>query len=329
MFDDIFSVINDWFTPNQELSFEESSPNYYSNSNDLVNVNYDHSIINDNQLFNKGELLIDFDDYFNDLVNPDYDNSIIPNYEEFNQEESLISSVDYLENLVQENENKLALNSDNPLGRSETDSSMWFFSAEDYYFHEENWDISEFDGVGNPFEDANCWQQQNGQNSCAVVAQMGVFESITGVNLPENDVCEFAEANGWFDPEIGTSSGAVGSILNAVGISTDSYYDADLNDIAEALERGDKIIVGLDANEIWQPIRDGEGHPIEQVDGGHAVWVTGIDQLPDGSIKLILNDSGIPNGQMKVVDAVDFINAWDDFGNQIVIAHNSPPSTIV
>lgn len=292
MFDDIFSLIDNWMSPNQELNFEDSTQNYSNNSHDLFNSNDDNSIISDNQLFNTEKSLIDSEDYFNDLINTDYDNSVINNYEEFNLEESQISSVDYS-------------------------------------FHEENWDVSQFDGVGNPFEDANCWQQQNGQNSCAVVAQMGVLESITGVDLSENEVCEFAEANGWFDPQTGTNSAAVGNILNAVGVTTDSYYNADLNDITEALAKGDKVIVGLDANEIWQPVRDSNGNPIEQGDGGHAVWVTGIDQLPDGSVKLILNDSGIPDGQMKVVDAEDFINAWDDFGNQIVIAHNSQPSALV
>jgi hypothetical protein len=69
------------------------------------------------------------------------------------------------------------------------------------------------------------------------------------------------------------------------------------------------------------------GSPIEQSNAGHAVWVTGIDQQPDGSVKIILNDSGTPDGQMKAVDAEDFLNAWEDFGNFVVVA-DAPEQTV-
>lgn len=292
MFDDIFSVIDHWFGQNPELNFEESNLDFFKSS-DLINSESD-ILINDSQEFNQEESY-NFDD--TNLIN--------------NFTENSVTHID---------------NSDQAI---ETEMLSSFSASTDYYPYEENWDVSQFNGVGNPFEDANCWQQQNGQNSCAVVAQRGIIESITGNDLSEEQVCQFAEANGLFDPNTGTFPNDVGKILNAFGLTTESHFDANLNDIAEALERGDKVIVGLDANEIWQPIRDANGNPIEQDDGGHAVWVTGIDQAEDGSIKLILNDSGTPDGQMKVVDAADFANAWDDFGNQIVVAHNTPPSAIV
>jgi hypothetical protein len=181
--------------------------------------------------------------------------------------------------------------------------------------------LSQFDGWGTPIEDANCWQQQEGSNSCAVVAQIGVYESITGVDISEVQACQIAQANGWYDPEIGTIPEHVGKILNELGIPTWQSYDATLDDIATALEQGDKVIVGLDGNEIWKPVKDPvTGSPIEQSDAGHAVWVTGIDRQPDGSVKIILNDSGTANGQMMAVDAEDFLNSWADLGNFLVVA---------
>lgn len=164
--------------------------------------------------------------------------------------------------------------------------------------------------------------------SCAVVAQRGILESLTGVDLLEAEVCQIAEGNGWFDPETGTHPEAVGNLLNQFGIPTQQSYDATLEDIADALEQGNKVIVGLDANEVWTPLRDSVTHaPIEQTDAGHAVWVTGIDAQPDGSVKIILNDSGIPDGQMKAVDAEDFLNAWSDHGNFTVVAY--PPKQVI
>ena len=183
------------------------------------------------------------------------------------------------------------------------------------------WSSAQFEGVGDPVEDAQFWQEQTSGTSCAVVAQMGVYESMTGVNLPEDAVCQIAEVNGWYDPYSGTQPDALGKVLNAFGVSTEASYDATLVDIADALERGEKVIVALDANEIWEPLREPlDGTPVEQPDGGHAVWVTGIETHADGNVTIILNDSGIPDGRMKAVDAMDFLNAWQDFGNHLVVA---------
>ncbi len=193
----------------------------------------------------------------------------------------------------------------------------------------ESWDISQFDGSGSPEIDAEYWEYQGNNNSCAVVAQMTVCESITGLDLNQSEVARIAQENGWYDPERGTDSENVGKILEYYGIPTEKKYNASLDDIAAALERGDKVIVGLDSNEIWYPQRDANGNPVELPNAGHAVWVTGIDPQPDGSVKIILNDSGTPNGQMEVVDAKDFINAWEDCGNLIVVADTPDPSMAV
>lgn len=195
-----------------------------------------------------------------------------------------------------------------------------FHQLSDWFTPENQWDVNEFDGFGNPVENAQFWQQQSGQNSCAVVAQTSVFESITGVPIDEKKACDIAQQNGWFDPEIGTHPNDIGKLLNELGIPTEQKYNGSLEDIADALENGDHVIVGLDAQEIWEPLRDANGAPIEQTNAGHAVWLTGINTQSDGSVKIILNDSGHPNGKMAVVDALDFLNAWEDYSNFLVVA---------
>jgi hypothetical protein len=201
-------------------------------------------------------------------------------------------------------------------------SEPFSFESSDNYLETTNLDSA------TPVEDAQFWQKQNGANSCAVVAQISVFESITGEQISEDRAAEIAQANGWFDPEIGTRPGDVGKLLNELGIPTEQKYNATLEDIANALEKGDRVIVGLDANEIWNPIHDANGTPIEQANAGHAVWVTGMEAQPDGTVKLILNDSGHPNGKMVSVDARDFLNAWEDNGNFMVVA-NVPDRTVI
>jgi hypothetical protein len=181
--------------------------------------------------------------------------------------------------------------------------------------------------LGNPTEDAAHWHSQEGSNTCAVVAQLSVYEAITGIELSEDAACQIAQANGWYDPEAGTSPQDVGRLLAAFGIPTTQTYDATLEDIATALEQGDKVIVGLDASEIWYPTADATGgKPAELENVGHAVWVTGRRQEADGSIKIILNDSGTESGQMTEVDAIDFMNAWQDYGNFLVVADTPNPT---
>jgi hypothetical protein len=187
--------------------------------------------------------------------------------------------------------------------------------------HEIYWNPADFRGVGHPIEYSDCWQQQTG-NDCAVMAQGEIFESLTGYHLSEQELCQIAREHGLYDPETGTQPQDVGKLLNLLGTPTEQEYNASLSELADALQHNDRVIVGLNANEIWYPCRDSAtGEPVELPSAGHAVWVTGIDQEPDGSIKVILCDSGTPHGRAEAVDVEDFLNAWADYGNEMVVAH--------
>jgi hypothetical protein len=175
---------------------------------------------------------------------------------------------------------------------------------------------------GDPATDAWYWRQQQGPASCAVVAQISVFESLTGVYISEEVAGNFAQSQGWFDPLTGTPLVYTGHILDVLGIPTVELFGASLAHLEYALAMGDKPIVGLDANEIWNPIYDYFGNPLEQENGGHAVWVTGINYGWDGSVSIILNDSGTPNGMASEIAYADFMNAWQDYGNFVSIADN-------
>ena len=45
------------------------------------------------------------------------------------------------------------------------------------------WDFKDFDGVGDPEAEAEYWNQQDNPTSCALVAQIGIIESVHGENL--------------------------------------------------------------------------------------------------------------------------------------------------
>jgi hypothetical protein len=187
------------------------------------------------------------------------------------------------------------------------------------------WDPAHFHGIGHPLEFSHIWQLQT-QPSCAVMAQADIYQAITGQHLTEQQACQIAQAHGWYDPQTGTPPEAVGNVLNYLGIPTEHHYHSNLNEIADALEHNQPVMVGLNANEIWHPYHDAvTGEPMQLKVDGHVVWVAGMDQGPDGTLKLILNDTGTPGGRIEAVDARDFLNAWADEGNFIAIAH--PPAT--
>ena len=175
---------------------------------------------------------------------------------------------------------------------------------------------------GIPLDDAYYWRHQQGDNSCAVVAQVCVYESLTGEYISEDAASYYAQQQGWFDPLSGTPLVDTGNILNDLGIETYQQFDTSFSDLEYALTWGDKPIVALDGNEIWNPQYDLYGNPVEQANAGHAVWVTGIDYESDGSVGIILNDSGTSSGMASVVEYYDFINAWQDFSNFVMIADN-------
>jgi hypothetical protein len=191
--------------------------------------------------------------------------------------------------------------------------------------YEHTWCIEDFDGVGDPEGAAPCWQLQEGQ-SCAVMAQVGVIEYVTGERLTEVEATAIAEANGWYDPWSGTLPEDCGRLLDYHDIPNEVGYDRSLEDIVQALENGEQVIVAVDAKAIWEPMRDAATGEVvfEPAGWGHAVWVTGLDVDAQGQWTVILNDTGLPDGQMRAVALEDFLAGWDEYGNLAVITEHGP-----
>jgi hypothetical protein len=184
--------------------------------------------------------------------------------------------------------------------------------------YENHWDPADFHGVGHPLFYSHFWQHQTGED-CAVMSQGEVLESITGMRLTEHQLCDLAASRGWYDPQTGTPPQDVCKILELCGIPVQHVERATFASLTDALQHEQRVIVGLNANEIWHPYRDSvTGEAVKLSDAGHAVWVTGIDQTPDG-LKVILVDSGPGNGQVEAVDVHDFLNAWEDHGNFMIV----------
>jgi hypothetical protein len=172
--------------------------------------------------------------------------------------------------------------------------------------------------AGDPEADGYWWNYQGAENSCAVVAQQGVLESILQRDLSRDELIELAEAKGWYDPEIGTMLNDVGNILEEFDIPVERGDGYEFSDLYRALTNGEKVIVGVNANELWSPIENPDGTTVQQDPAGHAVWVTGL-VARDGDVYVVMNDSGPMSGSNEEIELKDFLNAWEDYGNFAVM----------
>lgn len=179
--------------------------------------------------------------------------------------------------------------------------------------------------IGDPGGEMANWHQQTYDDTCAVVSQEFILESLTGQDFSEDELRQEAIDNGWYTPGGGTPVEHVGGLLEAHGVDVERTEGATLQDIADKLSQGEKVIVGLDADEIWMPGQDfvqdeilGDVGSIPGQGANHAVEVIGIDNSDPNHPMVILNDPGHPDGQGVMVPADEFVDAWNDSGNYMV-----------
>jgi hypothetical protein len=181
-------------------------------------------------------------------------------------------------------------------------------------------------------DDDKYWHQQTKPDTCAIAAQEFILNAVTGQHLSEEQLTQKAEKKGWYRVEgiTGTLTYDVGKLLEAHGIPvqrSENHYNYNLKqpvdimekrllDLMEKLEQGEKVLVVVNSDEIWNqqdtPLNETRGMPGQRAD--HAVQVIAIsfeDSDPHNST-VILNDSGIPDGEGFRVSAEQFLNAWED-----------------
>lgn len=179
------------------------------------------------------------------------------------------------------------------------------------------------DIVGTPDADAQHWEHQTTNFSCAVEAQHGIIEALTGEDVSEAQLCTEAAERGWLTSAGGTSFEDTGKLLELHGVQTHCEMDATLGDVCQELTLGHKVIVGVKAEDLWDP-----GNPFRDFIGqgaNHAIWVTGIDKSDPNDVKVIINDSGDPAGAGKEYHLNQFMDAWEDSGYFYLATDKAPP----
>lgn len=168
---------------------------------------------------------------------------------------------------------------------------------------------------GNLEKDMETWHMQNSAVSCAVCCQEFIAEQVTGQEFTEQAFCDLAESQGWFDPETGTAPGDVGKILEYMGFDVSCQEGITVQELAQMLENGEKIIVGVNNMVLMNP----ELANIPGMSANHAVQVIGMDVADPSNIQVILNDPGTPDGR-GIRHRLDVFEAAWNTGNRFTIS---------
>lgn len=193
--------------------------------------------------------------------------------------------------------------------------------AKKTYGYETNYELDTFD--------PNIWQ--GNQPTCAIRSQEIILRDY-GIFHTQDELVAFATQNGWFDPDPetgGTDKYAVGNILDACGIPTKRVDDATIYDIISELKAGHRVIVSVDADELWvkkEPnlfkrlaaqVTNKANDKIQNFLGlegaNHALVVAGVNVNPKdpSDISVTLIDSG--TGDVCIEYSFkEFHNAWSD-----------------
>lgn len=172
-----------------------------------------------------------------------------------------------------------------------------------------------------PFPDFNEFDvKQNGMDTCAIKSQQIIMHSF-GIDIPESTLVLEASAKGYFLPGQGTTPDMVGLLLEDHGIDVHTKQHATVYDLAAELAQGHKVIVGVDADELWYGSVWNDLFKGEQAN--HALIVTGIDTSNPNDVKVILTDPG--TGEVaRSYPMSQFMDAWHDSSCFMVATDEAP-----
>ena len=176
---------------------------------------------------------------------------------------------------------------------------------------------------------------QGNEGVCAIRSQQIILRDY-GIDISLEELKQYAISNGWYDPspEGGTPMWAIGNLLLSCKVPCEQSVDNTVYDLINELAQGHRVIVGVDANELWadrnNDVIAGAKEWFKDFFVGdtpnHALVVAGVDVNPDnpGDVKVILTDPG--QGDLRIeYELDDFMDAWKDSQCFMVSTNNPAP----
>ena len=159
--------------------------------------------------------------------------------------------------------------------------------------------------------------QQQYSDTCAIKSQQHIMEDF-GIDVSESDLVQAASEHGWYvSGRNGTLPQDVGKLLELANIPVTQRSGANVFNLMNELAQGHKVIVGVDAEELWHNTTMNEKYMNWYNDffgpqgGNHALIVAGIDTSDPSNIQVIVKDPG-SGEDGKPYPIAQFMDAWSD-----------------
>lgn len=162
-------------------------------------------------------------------------------------------------------------------------------------------------------------------DTCAIRSQQLILKDF-GIEISQEELIQQAHDHGWYAPGEGTSPLDVGKLLELNGVPVRQYENGNIFSLVNELAQGHKVIVGVDANELWNDGPDwldqlGVNTP------NHALLVSNIDTTDPDNITVTLTDPGTGD-VAKVYSFEQFEDAWRDSNCFVVATQDPAPPTV-
>ena len=159
--------------------------------------------------------------------------------------------------------------------------------------------------------------QQPDDHSCALRSQQIVLRDF-GIDIPFEDLERYALDAGVYT-ENGTYTYDIGKVVEMAGVGMHQVQGSTIYDLTNELAQGHRVIVSVDANELWY--NDSvKGKLMNWFDdvfgsqgGNHALIVAGVEVNPadPNDVNVVLTDPGA--GHLRIEYPLDqFMDAWQD-----------------
>lgn len=159
------------------------------------------------------------------------------------------------------------------------------------------------------------WHVQLEDYSCANACQTFIINEYLDTNVDEAELNDLARQQGWYQSN-GTAFMDIGNLLDEYGIENYRTWNADFQDVKNAVDQGDRVIVC-----VYNAALDDEwGDQFPVASANHAVEVLGVDDSDPNDVKVIVNDPGVSDGCGKVVSLDTFNRARETSGGFMVVA---------
>ena len=172
--------------------------------------------------------------------------------------------------------------------------------------------------------------QQPDNHSCGLESQRIILRDY-GIDIPFADLEQFAKEAGIYSDQ-GTRTIDLGEVLEMAGVGVHKIQGANIYDLINEFAQGHRVIVSLDADELWHNNTMSEKlsnwmHDVFGGQGGnHALVVAGVEVNPNDTndIKIVLTDPGA--GHLRIEYPFgQFANAWRDSNCFMVATNEAAP----